>query len=100
MQVRITERGKNTRITRGIRVAILLYGIWWLFALVFEILGASQAVRMITGSDSREVIENATRYLQVSIPMMPPMGVLIIVRNALPRECGIHWLRCFAVHWS
>ena len=38
---------------------------------------------MITGSDSREVIENATRYLQVSIPMMPPMGVLIIVRNAL-----------------
>ena len=75
--------GKNTRITRGIRVAILLYGIWWLFALVFEILGASQAVRMITGSDSQEVIENATRYLQVSIPMMPPMGVLIIVRNAL-----------------
>lgn len=75
--------GKNMRITRGIRVAILLYGIWWLFALVFEILGASQAVRMITGSDSREVIENATRYLQVSIPMMPPMGVLIIVRNAL-----------------
>ena len=54
---------------------------------------------MITGSDSREVIENATRYLQVSIPMMPPMGVLIIVRNAC-RECGIHWLHCFAVHWS
>lgn len=75
--------GKNTRITRGIRAAILLYGIWWLFALMFAIMAAPQAVRMITGSDSREVVENAAQYLRVSIPMIPPMGVLVIVRNAL-----------------
>ncbi len=75
--------GKHTRIMRGIRIAIFLYGIWWLAALIFVIFAAPQTVRLITGSDSAEVIENAAMYLRISIPMMPPMGVLIILRNAL-----------------
>lgn len=75
--------GKHTRIMRGIWIAIFLYGIWWLGALIFAAFAAPQAVRLITGSDSAEVIENAAMYLRISIPMMPPMGVLIILRNAL-----------------
>ena len=75
--------GKNSRIRKGILTAIGLYGIWWLIALAFVFLLAPQAVQAITGSTRPEVIKNGVLYLKVSIPMVPPMAVLVILRNAL-----------------
>lgn len=75
--------GKRARIAEGVRNAILLYGVWWLAALAFTFLAAPAAVHTITGSDSAEVIENAVRYLRISIPMIPPMAVLVILRSTL-----------------
>ena len=75
--------GKRSRIGRGMFSAIALYGAWWIIALLFTIFGAEDAVRMITGSDNSEVIRNGALYLQISIPMIPPMAVLVIVRNGL-----------------
>lgn len=75
--------GKRSRIGRGMLSAIALYGAWWIIALLFTIFGAEDAVRMITGSDNSEVIRNGALYLQISIPMIPPMAVLVIVRNGL-----------------
>lgn len=75
--------GKKARIRKGILTAIGLYGIWWLIALAFVFLAAPAAVQAITGSTSPEVIENGVLYLKVSIPMIPPMAVLVILRNAL-----------------
>lgn len=74
---------KPQRLKKGIGVAILLYGIWWIVALLFVFLLAPAAVHLITGSENPEVIANAVRYLRISIPMMPPMMVLVILRNAL-----------------
>lgn len=74
---------KPQRIKKGIGVAIILYGIWWIVALLFVFLLAPAAVHLITGSENPEVIVNAVRYLRISIPMMPPMMVLVILRNAL-----------------
>ncbi len=74
---------RRSRIGRGMLSAIALYGAWWIIALLFTIFGAEDAVRMITGSDNSEVIRNGALYLQISIPMIPPMAVLVIVRNGL-----------------
>ncbi|RFZ78620.1 MATE family efflux transporter [Lacrimispora amygdalina] len=73
----------RSRITKGIKTALLLYGVWWLFAVLFTFLFAENAVKLITGSGSQEVVSNAVLYLQISIPMIPPMALLVIIRSAL-----------------
>lgn len=71
------------RIRKGIGTAIFLYGIWWMIAMILVFLYGSEAVRLITGSRNHAVISNAVLYLRISIPMIPPMAVLVILRNAL-----------------
>lgn len=75
--------GKSYRIKKGIWTAILLYGIWWLAALLFTFLFATPAMKFVTGSGNPEIISNAVLYLKINIPMIPPMAVLVILRNAL-----------------
>ncbi len=74
---------KVERIKKGVVAAHVLYGVWWIVALLFTFLLAPSAVRLITGSTNSAVIENAVLYLRISIPMMPPMMVLVILRNML-----------------
>ncbi len=71
------------RIKKGIWTALFLFGIWWVIAMVFAFSSAPGAVRLITGSQNEEVIASAVLYLKLSFPIMPPMAVLIILRNAL-----------------
>ena len=75
--------GQAERIRKGIWTAIFLYGVWWVIAMLFVFLFAPDAVQFITGSQNREVISNGVLYLKISIPMIPPMAVLVILRNAL-----------------
>lgn len=75
--------GNTERIRKGIGTALFLYGIWWIIAMLFVFLFAPDTVRFITGSKNNEVISNAVLYLKISIPMIPPMAVLVILRNAL-----------------
>lgn len=75
--------GQAGRIRKGIGTAIVLYGIWWMIAMILVFLYGSEAVQLITGSRNDEVILNAVLYLRISIPMIPPMAVLVILRNAL-----------------
>lgn len=74
---------ERKRIVRGMWTGNFLYAVWWIIALFFTFTAAPAAVRIITGSNDPEVISNAVKYLQISIPMMPPMIVLVIVRNVL-----------------
>ncbi len=75
--------GKRSRIVSGIKSALLIYFIWWLLALAFVIFFAPEAVRFVTGTEETEIIRSSVLYLRISIPMVPPMAVLTIVRNAL-----------------
>lgn len=75
--------GQTERIRKGVWTALFLFGIWWIIACIFVFSSASHAVRFITGSTDSEVISNAVLYLKVSIPMIPPMAVIIILRNVL-----------------
>ena len=74
---------KPLRIKKGMGTALLIYGVWWCIAMLFTFTVAPYAVQLITGSDNPEVLENALLYLRVSIPMVPPMAVLVIFRSAL-----------------
>ena len=73
----------RSRITKGIKTSLLIYGVWWLFAVTFTFLFAENAIKLITGSSSTEVVSSAVLYLQISIPMIPPMAFLVIMRSAL-----------------
>ena len=61
---------KNSRIKKGIFAAITMYGVWWVLAMICTF-----------------TISNGLMYLRISIPMIPPMAVLVIVRNALQGMC-------------
>ena len=74
---------KRSRIAKGVKSGIFMYFCWWLVALAFVIFLAPTAVRLITGSSNPEVITNGALYLRISIPMIPPMAVLVILRNSL-----------------
>lgn len=75
--------GERARIAKGARSGIFMYFCWWLVALVFVIFLAPTAVKFITGSSNPEVIKNGVLYLRISIPMIPPMAILVILRNIL-----------------
>ena len=98
--------GKRSRIRQGERVALAIYGVWWLFALAFTFTPlAPAAIRLLTGSENPEVLSSAHLYLRVSIPLVPPMAVVVVVRNALqgmkhtvaPLFCSALELICKAV---
>ena len=78
---------KRSRISSGVKVAFALYMVWWVFAMAFAVFLAPDAVRLITGSTNEDVVKNAVLYIRVSIPMFPPMGYLIIMRNVLQGMC-------------
>ena len=79
--------GKRKRIGDGAKIACALYLIWWLAALLFTFTIAPAVIRLITGSQDPEVLSNALMYLQVCVPIFPPMGFLVILRNCLQ---GMH----------
>lgn len=74
---------KNSRIKKGIYTAVAMYGVWWLLAMLITFTIARSMLILITGSSDDTVITNGLMYLRISIPMIPPMAVLVIVRNAL-----------------
>ena len=96
---------RRRRIVQGQWVALAVYGVWWLFALAFTFTAAPTAIRFITGSTNPDVLKYALLYLHVGIPMIPPMAVVVIVRNALqgmrhtlaPLICSAIELACKAV---
>ena len=75
--------GRRSRIGQSVRAALKIYFIWWLFVLVFTFLLGEPVLRLITGSSDARIISNAMLYLKISVPVIPPMAVLVILRNML-----------------
>lgn len=74
---------KPKRIVSGVWTSNLIYGIWWIIAVVLTFTLCEPMMKLITGSQNVQVIENAVLYLKISIPCIPPMAVLVILRNVL-----------------
>lgn len=75
--------GRRNRIGQSVRAALKIYFVWWLFVLAFTFLLGEPVLRLITGSSDARIISNAMLYLKISVPIIPPMAVLVILRNML-----------------
>ena len=75
--------GRRSRIGQSVRAALEIYFVWWLFVLAFPFLLGEPVLRLITGSSDARIISNAMLYLKISVPIIPPMAVLVILRNML-----------------
>ena len=75
--------GKRSRIWQSIKAALVIYFVWWVFIMAFTFLCGEAAIRGVTGSDDEIIIANALLYLKISVPIIPPMAVLVILRNML-----------------
>ena len=75
--------GRRSRIMKGVLTALGLYFVWWIFVMIFVFCFSEPAVRAITGTNDEEILSNAVLYLKISAPVIPPMAVLVIVRNML-----------------
>ena len=75
--------GRRSRIMKGVYTALGIYFVWWVFVMLFVFFLSEPAVRAITGTNDEVIISNAVLYLKVSAPVIPPMAVLVIVRNML-----------------
>ena len=75
--------GRRSRIMKGVYTALGIYFVWWVFVMLFVFFLSEPAVRAITGTRDEEIISNAVLYLKISAPVIPPMAVLVIVRNML-----------------
>ena len=69
--------GRRSRIGQSVRAALKL------FVLAFTFLLGEPVLRLITGSSDARIISNAMLYLKISVPIIPPMAVLVILRNML-----------------
>lgn len=75
--------GRRSRIMKGVVTALGIYFVWWVFVMIFVFCFSDPAVRAITGTSDEKIISNAVLYLKISAPVIPPMAVLVIVRNML-----------------
>lgn len=75
--------GRRSRIGQSVHAALKIYFVWWLFVLAFTFLLGEPVLRLITGSSDARIISNAMLYLKISVPIIPPMAVLVILRNML-----------------
>ena len=75
--------GRRSRIWQSVKAALVIYFVWWVFVMAFTFLLGGAAIRGITGSTDEVIISNALLYLKISAPVIPPMAVLVILRNML-----------------
>lgn len=75
--------GRRSRIWQSVKAALAIYFVWWVFVMAFTFLLGGAAIRGITGSTDEVIISNALLYLKISAPVIPPMAVLVILRNML-----------------
>lgn len=75
--------GRRSRIMKGVVTALGIYFVWWVFVMIFVFCFSDPAVRAITGTSDEKISSNAVLYLKISAPVIPPMAVLVIVRNML-----------------
>lgn len=78
-----TAAGRRSRIWQSVKAALAIYFVWWVFVMAFTFLLGGAAIRGITGSTDEVIISNALLYLKISAPVIPPMAVLVILRNML-----------------
>ena len=81
--------GHRSRIMKGVTTALGIYFVWWVFVMLFVFFLSD------LGGPSRHhndevIISNAVLVFEDQRPVIPPMAVLVIVRNMLQGIQHIH----------
>ena len=74
---------KPERVKEGVRKSCILTVCWAVIAtgIVFGI--ANWIIEMLTNTDSKEVLDLATKYMYINVPFTTTLGVLITLRTSL-----------------
>lgn len=75
--------GRYDRIRTGIKDAILLTWAWSLVVVVAVYTIGPWMIRLISGANTPEVIENAEWYLRFDTPFYFVVCILLVLRNAM-----------------
>ena len=75
--------GKTERVKRGVKWSLILGSGWSLAALVIVLLFGKTAVRLLTGTESSEVIQTAYLYLIWNVPFYVILNALLVMRNSV-----------------
>ena len=74
---------KPDRVKSGVKLSLLLGTIWSLITLSAVLLFGKTAIRLLTGTQSAEVIDTAYRYLIWNVPFYAVLNVLLVMRNSV-----------------
>lgn len=79
------NKGANQpqRIRQGMKYANLIVCLWAVIISIVLFFFAPLLVQLISGSQNRMVIENASLYLMINAPFYAVLGMLLNLRNAL-----------------
>ncbi len=75
--------GQYARIRQGIMAGLKLSFAWSVVVLLVAYTIVPYLVRLVTGTDVREIIDTASLYLRVDTLLYAVTAVIIIVRNAM-----------------
>lgn len=74
---------KPKRIIEGVKKASLIALVWGLSVTVLLYAFSPALIRLISGSNKAELVNNARLYLMICTPFFPILGCLFILRNSL-----------------
>lgn len=75
--------GKVKRIRPAIRMVMAMELIWCFCSVVLVYLLGGPLIRLITGTESAQVLDNAVLSLRIHFSMFPMLGILFTLRNSM-----------------
>lgn len=75
--------GKVERIRPAIRLVMIMELIWCFASVTVVYLFGEALIRLTTGTESREVLQNAVLSLRIHFSMFPMLGILFCLRNSM-----------------
>lgn len=79
------NKGANQidRIKKGVKYGNYIAIIWGIMATIIMLLFSETLISLISGSCSRVIVINGSRYLKINAPFYVVLGILLNLRHAL-----------------
>ena len=79
------NKGANQgyRIRKAVKYTNLISVVWGIIAVGIVLLFGSTVMKIVTGSNEAELLENGIKYLIINISFYPVLGILLNLRNSL-----------------
>lgn len=75
--------GKPERVKQGVKVAILMMLVYWLFTFATLIPGAETFALLFVDASEQEILKDTALFLHISVCFFPVLGLLCILRYSI-----------------